>query len=64
MLSEIAPDQWDAQHQIQYERLDQLITESMLYAESCAAKKYTKKYEWSPTLVRSVFAERFWRLAL
>jgi hypothetical protein len=38
MLSEIAPDQWDAQDQIQYERLDQLITESMLYAESCAAK--------------------------
>jgi hypothetical protein len=36
----------------------------MLYAEEGAAKKYTNKYEWSTTLVRSVFAERFWSLAL
>jgi len=63
-LSKITSEQWTLQNQTQYERLDRLITESMLYAESCAAKKYTKKFEWSPTLVRSVFAERFWRLAL
>jgi len=63
-LSKITSEQWTLQNQTQYERLDRLITESMLYAESCAAKKYTNKFEWSPTLVRSVFAERFWRLAL
>jgi len=63
-LSKITSEQWTLQNQTQYECLDQLITESMLYAESCAAKKYTNKYEWSPTLVRSIFAERFWRLAL
>jgi hypothetical protein len=63
-LSKIEKDKWTDQDQVQYERLDQLITESMLYAESCAAKKYTNKYEWSPTLVRSVYAERFWRIAL
>jgi len=36
----------------------------MLYAESCSAKKYKNTYEWSPTLVSAVYAERFWRLAL
>jgi len=63
-LYNIAPNQWNTQQHIEYERLDQLITESMLYAESQAAKWYTNNYDWSPTLVRSVFAERFWRLAL
>ena len=38
-LSKIMSEQWTLQNQTQYERLDRLITESMLYAESCAAKK-------------------------
>jgi len=56
--------QWTDQTQQTYERLDKIITEAMLYAEEASAKKYTNKYEWSPSLVRSVHAERFWRLAL
>jgi len=56
--------QWTDQTQQTYERLDKIITEAMLYAEEASAKKYINKYEWSPTLVCSVYAERFWRLAL
>ncbi len=63
-LAKIEPGKWNAYDQLQYERLDKVITDSMLHAESCAAKKYTKKYEWSPTLLQSVHAERFWKLAL
>jgi hypothetical protein len=63
-LNSVHPGEWTSKHTTDYERLDNLITESMLYAESCSAKKYTNTYEWSPTLVSAVYAERFWRLAL
>jgi hypothetical protein len=53
---------WQEDDQLQYERLDKLITEAMLYAERHTGKRYTKTYEWSPTLVQAVYAERFWRL--
>ena len=64
LLYSIDPTEWTIQHQQEYEHLDRLITDSMLCAESCAAKKYNSIYEWSPALVRSVFAERIWRLAV
>ena len=63
-LYAVEPTLWTPQHQIEYECLDALITESMLYAESRSAKKYRNTYAWSPTLVRSVSAERFWRLVI
>jgi hypothetical protein len=50
---------WTAQHTQEYERLDTLITESMLHAERSSGKRYTKRYEWSPTLVQSVEKVRY-----
>jgi hypothetical protein len=63
-LYAVEPTLWTPQHQIEYECLDALITESMLCAESRSAKKYMNTYAWPPTLVCSVSAERFWRLVI
>jgi hypothetical protein len=41
-----------------------LITKSMLQAEKKLSKKTTNKYQWSPTLKKSVQAYRFWCLKL
>jgi hypothetical protein len=36
----------------------------MLYAEQSCSKRYTKLYEWSPSLIKLVEAVRYWRLLL
>jgi hypothetical protein len=64
-LLEVADtDSWSDDHTTQYEGLDQIITESMLAAESFCSKKITKRFEWSPTLMTTVETIRFWRLLL
>jgi len=55
---------WSSAQITQYEKLDKIITESMLHAEKAAGQKYTKVYEWSPVLIQSVEAVRFWRSLL
>jgi hypothetical protein len=63
-LQSCAPADWGDQEFIQYEKIDKLVMESMLYAERAAGSRYTKTYEWSPVLLQAVHAERFWRLAI
>jgi hypothetical protein len=36
----------------------------MLYAEKKSSKKYTGRFSWSPNLIKSVQAERYWKLWL
>jgi hypothetical protein len=36
----------------------------MCYAERYAGRKYSTRFQWSPTLKRSVQEYRFWRLQL
>jgi hypothetical protein len=55
---------WTPDHTFCYEQLDSLITEAMLLAERNCSKKYTKHFEWSPTLINSVETVRYWRLLL
>lgn len=55
---------WSPQDQAEYEKVDKLITESMLFAEKKSCKKYTSTFTWSPALIQSVQAERFWKLHL
>jgi hypothetical protein len=55
---------WSKQDQEEYERVDKIITESMLFAEKKSSKKYTNTFAWSPTLVQAIQAERFWKLHL
>jgi hypothetical protein len=54
---------WEPSDYAEYEWLDTLITEAMLHAEKKTSKRYTKTYEWSPTLIKAVYAKRYWRLA-
>ncbi len=44
--------------------MDAIITQSTLYAEKACSKRYTKRYEWSPQLIRAVESVRYWRLLL
>jgi hypothetical protein len=64
LLEAADSETWTPDHLIQYKKLDNVITESMLCAEANCSRKITKRYEWSPELVKSVEAVRFWRLVL
>jgi hypothetical protein len=64
LLQQKDPKTWINSDYQNYEKLDTLITESMLYAERLAGSRYTKTWEWSPTLLAAVYAERFWKLAI
>jgi hypothetical protein len=55
---------WGSDQIVKYDRLDVIITQSMLYAEKACSKRYTKRYEWSPQLIRAVESVRYWRLLL
>jgi ribonuclease HI len=48
----------------EYEKIDQLQSEIYIHAERSITKKYSKKYDWSPTLARAINTVRFWRLKL
>jgi hypothetical protein len=63
-LKQQSKTEWSEEKLLTYERLDASITQSMLYAERQTSKRYTKRYEWSPTLIKAVYAERYWRLML
>jgi hypothetical protein len=43
-----------------YEKLDWLITESMLCTERKTAHMVSSKYDWSPTLAQANHSVRFW----
>jgi len=65
VLSEAAANKhWMEDCTKQYEVLDTLITQSMLYAERSCSKRYTKRFEWSPALIQRVETVRYWRLLL
>jgi len=44
--------QWTEQHKIEYERLDKIITDSMIHAEKTSCRKLTSTFSWSPQLVK------------
>jgi len=53
---------WTAEHIEEYQKLDKLITEAMLHSERNTGKRVSTRYEWSPTLKKSVQAYRYWQL--
>jgi hypothetical protein len=57
-------EQWTDMHQSEYEKMDKLIMEAMLYSERKCSRKVTKKFSWSPELIQAVQKERFWKLKL
>ncbi len=60
----VASNSWTAAHTAQYQHLDAIITESMIYAERQTGKTLSKRFEWSPTLKQAVQAFHYWRLRL
>jgi hypothetical protein len=60
----VAEGTWHPEDECEYERIDQIGVESALYAERQIARKYTKKYVWSPKLMQAVQGVRYWRLRL
>jgi len=56
--------QWNQAQTDEYEKLDIIITQSLLFAKQSCSKKYTKHYEWSPQLKKAVKTLRFWWLLL
>ena len=63
-LVQIAVEDWTERDRITYEKLDPVITESMIYAESTCAKRYSTKYHWSPLLLQAVYSYRYARLRI
>ncbi len=47
-----------------YEKIDKIITESMIYVERMIARHRTNMYEWSNQLAQSIHAIRYWKLRL
>jgi len=48
----------------QYNRVDQLMTESMKYAERESSQTFSTTFQWSPTLSKAIKSVRYWRLKL
>jgi len=48
----------------QYNQVDQLMTESMKYAEKESSRTFSTTFQWSPTLAKAIKSVRYWRLKL
>jgi hypothetical protein len=48
----------------QYDKIDRLLTESMLCAKRLSSKRYSTKFQWSPALSLAVSEVRYWRLRM
>jgi hypothetical protein len=55
---------WSNECILKYERMDNIITESVIHADRMVAKRYSTRYEWSPEIIRSVNDVRYWELRL
>jgi hypothetical protein len=64
LLEKANNNQWLAADTIQYERLDQIISEAMLSAEHSVSKKVSRTYQWSPKLKAAINSLTYWKLWL
>jgi hypothetical protein len=53
---------WSAEDTSNYQKLDCIITDSMLHAKRNTGRLVSTRYEWSPALKQSVQAFRYWQL--
>lgn len=63
-LVSISVDAWKEEDRITYIKLDTIITEAMTYAERACAKRYSTRFQWSPPLLKAVYAYRYAKLKL
>jgi hypothetical protein len=55
-------DTWNEHLTHEYQITDTVITETMIHAERAAGRKYSTRFDWSPSLLRAVQAFRFWKM--
>jgi hypothetical protein len=55
---------WSEQHTKEYNALDRIITESMIYAEKEITRVITGNYEWSVQLAQAIHSLRYWKLRI
>jgi hypothetical protein len=55
---------WSEYLTLKYQITDTVITEIMIHAERTAGRKYSTKFDWSPTLLKAVQTFRFWKMKL
>ncbi len=61
-LKDIAEsDGWIDNDTGEYENVDKLNSESMIYAERNSENKHTKRFDWSPALIQAVEAVKYWQ---
>lgn len=60
----IEMEDWTVAHTEEYETIDKITAEPMLYAERQVGHWYTGHFEWSPGLKQAVQAYQFWHLKL
>jgi hypothetical protein len=56
----ITSNTWGEIQSSQYQKLDEIITDSMLYAERQTGKSFSTRNDWSPILKQAVQAHRYW----
>jgi len=61
LFNVVQKGQWTAEHTLQYEKLDKLVTEAMRHAEKSISKKYSTTYQWSPHLKSAISTLTYWK---
>ncbi len=64
LITKSAEGSWSIYLSEEYQKVDKLITEAMIYAERKTGRKYSTKFDWSPALKQAVQAFRFWKMKL
>jgi hypothetical protein len=64
LYNQAKTQQWTDEVTRNYEKADQLMTESMLAAERRVSRKISTTYAWSPKLKAAVSAVHYWKLSL
>ncbi len=61
LIDKIEGDTWADNDVTEYEKIDNINSESMIYAERNSGNKHTKRFHWSPPLIQAVQAVRYWQ---
>ncbi len=60
LYDKVHKSKWTDNTTLDYEKLDQCVTECMLYAEKQTSPVVSTKFDWSPTLAKSTRMVCFW----
>jgi hypothetical protein len=55
---------WTSSHTLEYEKIDKIITDSMIYAERQVTRSVSSTFQWSVELAQAIQACRYWQLRI